>query len=44
MTTLIVDKIGKDQAENDYFIKVVPMLKVRFLVAQQLWLSTDVLS
>ena len=31
----IVDKIGKDQAENDYLDKVVPLLKVRTPVAEQ---------
>ena len=31
----IIDKIGKEQAENDYLDKVVPLLKVRTPVAEQ---------
>jgi len=31
-----VDKIGKQQAENDYLDKVVPLLKVRTPVSSQL--------
>ena len=31
-----VDKIGRQQVENDYFDKVVPLLKVRTPVGEQL--------
>jgi hypothetical protein len=31
---LSIDKLGKKQAENDYLQKVVPLLKVRSLVAE----------
>ena len=29
--TFLLDKIGKEQAENDHANKVVPILKVRIL-------------
>jgi SET domain-containing protein 6 len=33
--TLYIDKIGKEQAENDYSNKVVPLLRVRALFIKQ---------